>query len=279
MNSETTASAEVAQVRPAATVVLVRSVPDGIEVFMVQRHRRSGFFPNAWVFPGGKVDEADTLSGHPRVRGRLVLPGLSDFGATAHGVAAYRETFEEAGIWLGEGAPTGAEREGLISGDLSLLALLDHGATVDLDMLKAWSWWITPTAEPKRFDTRFLVAVAEGTTGRHDGQETVDSRWVNPRDALVLDMETFPVAPPTWWTLRELAAFSSAEAVFDGANAPAVPVLPVRQLDDAGFTLLLPGHPDHGAPPIAQLPDRITFDGRWIAWNGDEALPAVPDAH
>ena len=48
--------------RHAATVVLVRAregsaVP---EVFMVKRHRNSGFMASAYVYPGGKLDAEDS---------------------------------------------------------------------------------------------------------------------------------------------------------------------------------------------------------------------------
>ena len=45
--------------RPAATVIILRDTEDGPEVLMLKRSGRAGFFPNAWVFPGGRVDEAD----------------------------------------------------------------------------------------------------------------------------------------------------------------------------------------------------------------------------
>lgn len=250
---------------------------------MVQRHRRSGFLANAWVFPGGRVDESDRLgapggSGHRRVSGKLALTGLSDAGAAAYGVAAVRETFEEAGIWLGEGDLPASARAPLAAGEVVFADLLDaHGASINLDKLRPWSWWITPALEPKRFDTRFLAALATGD-GRHDDREVVDSRWVEPR--AVLDgyaLASFPLAPPTWWTLRELARFRTAEQVIEAATPPPVPVLPVMVMEKAGFNLLLPGHPEHGAPAIDGVPDRITFDGTgWVAWQGDTALPALP---
>src|SRR6476646_1566674 len=116
--------------RPAATVLLVRPATRGFEVFMVQRHRRSGFLPNAWVFPGGRVDDTDRLTGHPRVRGRLALAGLSESGALAYGVAAVRETFEEAGLWLGTGEIPAEHRDAVANGEILLPVLLDSaGAT------------------------------------------------------------------------------------------------------------------------------------------------------
>ena len=41
---------------PAATVVILRDGREGLEVFMVVRHREIDFASGALVFPGGKVD-------------------------------------------------------------------------------------------------------------------------------------------------------------------------------------------------------------------------------
>ena len=47
--------------RPAATVMIFRQAPSGPEVLLLQRSRQVGFFPSAWVFPGGRVDDTDSL--------------------------------------------------------------------------------------------------------------------------------------------------------------------------------------------------------------------------
>ena len=44
---------------PAATILLVRDAPEGLEVFMVKRHHQIDFISGALVFPGGKVDKRD----------------------------------------------------------------------------------------------------------------------------------------------------------------------------------------------------------------------------
>ena len=42
--------------RPSSAVVLARELPaGGFEVFMVRRHIKSEFVPDAFVFPGGSV--------------------------------------------------------------------------------------------------------------------------------------------------------------------------------------------------------------------------------
>ena len=45
--------------REAATICLVRDANLGPEVLMVQRSDRARFMPDAWVFPGGVVDDGD----------------------------------------------------------------------------------------------------------------------------------------------------------------------------------------------------------------------------
>ncbi len=81
----TVASAPVVP-RPAATIVVLRDGPAGVEVLLVQRHTKSPFMPGATVFPGGKVDAADRH------------PGDDDQAAARR--AAIRELAEEAAIVL-----------------------------------------------------------------------------------------------------------------------------------------------------------------------------------
>ena len=44
---------------PAATVVLVRDAPDGLEVLLARRSSKLAFHGGAWVFPGGRIDPGD----------------------------------------------------------------------------------------------------------------------------------------------------------------------------------------------------------------------------
>ncbi|MFT6816906.1 MAG: 8-oxo-dGTP pyrophosphatase MutT (NUDIX family), partial [Myxococcota bacterium] len=145
--------------RPATTVLLLREGQRGVEVFLVKRHGKSRFMPGAWVFPGGRVDDDDhtmpqnMVSGGEMTASRL---GLSDDEATGFLVAGVRETFEEAGIWLGKGELPEALRHPLNSGEVRFCDLLAaHQASIDLDVLKPWGWWVTPVSEPRRYDTRF----------------------------------------------------------------------------------------------------------------------------
>ncbi|WP_234794321.1 NUDIX hydrolase [Mycolicibacterium flavescens] len=74
-----------APVRPAATAVLARDGSSGLEVLLLKRAGTMSFGADAWVFPGGRVDDDDA--------------GADDlFSIEAARRAAVRETREEAGI-------------------------------------------------------------------------------------------------------------------------------------------------------------------------------------
>jgi hypothetical protein len=45
---------------PAATILLVRDAPNGMEVFMVKRHHQIDFVAGALVFPGRQGCSAET---------------------------------------------------------------------------------------------------------------------------------------------------------------------------------------------------------------------------
>jgi 8-oxo-dGTP pyrophosphatase MutT (NUDIX family) len=77
---------EVMELVPAATVVILRDGPDGVETLLLRRNSKLAFGGGAWVFPGGRVDEEDRVAGE-------------DEQAWARR-AAVREAAEEAGIAL-----------------------------------------------------------------------------------------------------------------------------------------------------------------------------------
>jgi 8-oxo-dGTP pyrophosphatase MutT (NUDIX family) len=73
---------------PAATVVLIRSVPEaaGLEVLLLRRSGQLAFYGGAWVFPGGRIDGADGDGSDPERAARS---------------AAVRELGEESGLEVG----------------------------------------------------------------------------------------------------------------------------------------------------------------------------------
>ena len=53
---------EPAPLLKAATVLLLRDGPTGLEVLMTRRSTTASFAPGAYVFPGGGIDETDAQS-------------------------------------------------------------------------------------------------------------------------------------------------------------------------------------------------------------------------
>lgn len=256
---------------PAATLLLLRPEPRGFSVFLVKRAKGSAFMPNMWVFPGGRVDAGDASVPAGSTRGgeqTIARFGFDPDHGRAVLVAGVRETFEEAGLWLGTGAPPDAARDALNDRTVTFDALLrDRSSVLDLGALHGWSRWVTPAGEPRRFDTTFLVAVAPEGLGRHDSRETVDSGWFTPAEVLSAGIGQMGLAPPTWWTLGELAAHGDVEQVLSAARTRDLsPVRPDLDLSDDGFAIVLPGHPRHAEPRRADLPTRIGLrDGAWVA--------------
>ena len=80
---------------PAATVMVLRDTPGGIEVLMVQRTKKADFAGGALLFPGGKVDEDD----HHLLASKLChFSEAIDNELRALRIAGAREIFEEAGL-------------------------------------------------------------------------------------------------------------------------------------------------------------------------------------
>lgn len=222
-------------IRPAATLALVRDSDRGLEVLLLQRTWKAAFLPGYFVFPGGAVDTRD-----PQVRacasGRddaAVSQTLSlDEGGADYMIAALRECLEEAGLLLaldGQGQPVPGdhpilteEREALRREEVGFRELCErHGLALPLDRLAYVGHWVTPPGAPRRFDTRFFVALAPpGQQASHDGSETVDHAWMMPAEALAAHRHgRLALGYPTLRTLRLLAEFRDAEALLRHAHA------------------------------------------------------------
>ncbi|MEM7219135.1 MAG: NUDIX hydrolase [Pseudomonadota bacterium] len=241
----------IAPTVPAATVLLLRDAPDGLEVFMVVRHHQIDFASGALVFPGGKADPQDF---EPELR-ELAIGGTDDDDLFGAQVAALREAFEECGVLLarrlGEDRLIDGERlaslqtyrEPINNGELGFAQFLrEQHLVLDCGALGHFAHWITPEMMPKRFDTHFFVASAPpDQLAVHDGYESVDSVWIRPADAIG-DAESgqrtiiFP-------TLRNIHALDRATTVaeaFDQLPAKPVPVLPWMEKRDDGQYLCIP---------------------------------------
>ncbi|MFO0579887.1 MAG: NUDIX hydrolase [Polyangia bacterium] len=221
--------------RKAATVLCLRAAPTGgrVEVLLVRRSHRASFMANAYVFPGGRVDEADAAAGAER----------------QSRAAAARELREEVGL-----------------------------ACTDLDRFVPFAHWITPSLEPKRFDTDFFVLGLQGPAGGAaidvtvDGTEVFDPLWLPPDEALARYLAgALNLPPPTACTLEDLAAelapIEGTSGADPGSSARALaallqrlparrplPLLPKLEMASAPdgaseISIVLPWDPDFGALP------------------------------
>ncbi len=202
--------------RPAATVLLLRDSPQGIEVLMTRRSLTASFAPGAYVFPGGGIDALDAAS-HAQASRR---PTQSDLRLT-QAIAAIRESFEELGILLAYRADQSmANAQDIAKLDRSQ-AFADQCAALGLklaaDQVYVLAHWITDRDLPKRFDVPFLVArMPEDQSPVADESEQFEPEWVRPADALKRhEAGQFFIIFPTIRTLQRLTPFANVQAVLD----------------------------------------------------------------
>lgn len=224
-------------IRAAATLVVLRDAGRGLEVLMLRRAEKANDQNSgASVFPGGVIDAHDR-SLHGQCSGvndaaasaRLAVPE----GGLDYYAAAIRECFEEAGLLFAtdasgelvklDGLPPGqlaTMREAAVQGTDALLALCaEHGWQLAADRLTYFTHWLTPPGMPRRFDTRFFLALMpDGQSVRPDGSETVEHMWLQPAEA-VDPARGLKLMNVTRRILQQLAQFDSADHVVAHARA------------------------------------------------------------
>ena len=284
--------------RPAATVVMLRDMPAGLEVFLMKRHSRSDVLGGAYVFPGGKVDPADAeldMLSHLDQPLGLLHASLNERDIderTAGGlyVAALREAFEESGVLFAQEdhvdpgrQPTDWRSEAaarLRAGQGFNAVLAELALRLRTLSLVPWSRWITPTAPSvmnKRFDTRFFVAVVPtGQVARHDDFETTESVWLKPRTALEQYWSgQIELAPPQIMSLAHLAHHADVYSVLSAASARRPPVIQPEPFDlDGARVICYPGDAGHSVREQALPgPTRLSYrNKRFEPDGGFEAL-------
>jgi 8-oxo-dGTP pyrophosphatase MutT (NUDIX family) len=233
--------AEILSPRPAATVITVRDAANGYEILMLRRNLNSDFVGGAYVFPGGGVDESD--AGPPAQR---LAFGLSDAeasrrlalesGGLAYYVACLRELFEEAGLLIAcdaDGEPVqlsdpesirrmAASRREVNAGSLKFIEMMEReGLLLDLRGLEYVAHWVTPVGPPRRFDTRFFVALTPSDqVATHDAGETVADQWIRPTDALEAHARgELEMIFPTISNLKAIAHLGTSQEVLEYARS------------------------------------------------------------
>jgi 8-oxo-dGTP pyrophosphatase MutT (NUDIX family) len=249
-----------ATARPAATIMLLRDGPEGIEVFMVVRHHAIAFAAGALVFPGGRVEDTD----HDLAARDCPNPDGLDAEALAFRVAAIRETFEECGVLLAR--PLGTDRlidgatlerledqhrAALNAGSIGFDAVLGfEGLGPAPDLLVHFAHWITPANQPKRYDTHFFLAEAPAEhLAVHDGGEAVDSLWITPARALA-DTEAgrFKLVFATAKNLEKLGRAGTVKEAMERARAATVVTVQPKgtKLEGTRRLMRIPAEADYG---------------------------------
>jgi len=230
--------ADIVAARPASTVVVLRQ-GNPFEILMVRRNDKVAFMAGSYVFPGGRVDDADRpLPGEPTRP--ATFGDLSDAVEAAYRKAAVRELEEEASV------------------------------RITVDDLVPFAHWVTPEIEIRRYDTRFFLAkMPPGQTPKHDDSETTALDWLSPAEAIArFERKELLLPPPTWTTIRQLAHRRSIEdALVWARSKPIVRVMPGFFKDGDAVTLTLPGDPTFPTIPGWDIPEETRFvleDGvRW----------------
>lgn len=183
--------------RPASTVIVIRQATGGIEVLLGRRPLGQAF-GGAWVFPGGVVDPED----HERQ-----LTGI-DGPDAAWRAAALREVAEEVGLFITD---PGVMSDVVLEGRAVHEHVRRSGAAWMPDRLSYLSNWVTPEGLPKRFDTRFFLAVVESEVIGPISAELEIVEWMAPGVALErYAADEIELIMPTIAHLRMLLPFSNA---------------------------------------------------------------------
>ena len=280
-------------VRAAASVVMLRDAPGGLEVFLIKRHGLSDVLGGAHVFPGGKLDPEDSNPALQalldrsagELHGALAEPQLDALTAAALHVAALREAFEETGVLYAACAASQAAsvwrqmREGRPFHEL----LAQLSLPLQASQLTPWSRWITPLVGGvirKRFDTRFFLArLPEGQVARHDNHEATESAWVTPRDALQRYWASeIELAPPQIMSLAHLSRHGSVASALAEARGRKPPLILPESFEDAGTRVVCyPGDERHPVRERA-LPGPTRLHYRNRRFEPVEGLEALFDA-
>jgi 8-oxo-dGTP pyrophosphatase MutT (NUDIX family) len=230
-----------AEVRDAATVVLLRDGEDGLEAWLLTRVTGMAFAGGMTVFPGGRVDDDDAA---------LPMSG-GDFAAIAARFecseelaraligAAVRETFEETGVLLSvppadlSGARADVELGRVPFGEL----LRANGLAVDAGALRPWARWVTPAGEVRRYDTRFFVgALPDSAVAQDVTVESSEASWYAIGAALeAAQRGERKMLPPTVATLASLQGFATvADALAASDGRSLAPVRPELRIGTDG---------------------------------------------
>ena len=185
--------------RDAASLVLIDRSGDEPRILMGRRHSKMSFVPDAFVFPGGKLDPTDVKAKpatafHAEMKAQIAQTPALARKAEALAMAAIRETMEETGLLVAAPGDVGEQ-----SGE-AWSPFREKGIAPHLTPLRFVARAITPTDSPIRFHARFYAAPADIASGELRGSgELEELDWYPLSEALKL-----PVIDVTEFVLHEV---------------------------------------------------------------------------
>jgi 8-oxo-dGTP pyrophosphatase MutT (NUDIX family) len=190
--------------RDASTLIIIDRSKGEPRVLMGKRRMEQVFMPGKYVFPGGRADKddkivqsADELPPIEVTKLLLDMKGTPSAGrARGLGLAAIRETFEEAGLLVGHPVAPVPLTSAAGWGEF-----LGHGFLPKLSGLTFFARAITPPGRPRRYDTRFFCCDVDAITHRIDANdgELSGLHWLTIEDTRGIDL-----APITRVVLEDL---------------------------------------------------------------------------
>ena len=233
---------------------------------MVRRHSKA-VFASYCVFPGGVLDPEDGES-HACSTGVSESDANAMIGIEKGGLdyysAAIREAFEESSVLLARTADgnwafadeSGDEqeieryRDQLNSGELAWADFLEQNdIRPAYDALHYFAYWVTPREAPRRFSTRFFLAVMPpGQRAVHDDGELTDSHWMTADEVLQAGKRgEMKLMHPTSCTLRDIAQHDTVDGVIEWARhkgqSGEAQLRPAWVNIDGVYQVVMPGSP------------------------------------
>lgn len=236
--------------KPSATIVLARDSKRGPEILLVKR-RAGDAFGDSYTFPGGVLDD-DEGAARSYCAGLSAEDANAMLGVIERGLDYYsavvRELYEETGILLGTRNPVDASyRNQLHAGTLTWPDLLQQqGLSIPCDTLHYFTHWITPSALPKRWTTRFFLAAMPGDQDvLPDGSEITDYCWLTAEDALnSAECGEREIPYPTRKTIETFLGQKTVAGMIDWARqrqAQGIPAIqPEIRADDGKRRIFMP---------------------------------------
>ena len=210
--------------RDAASVVMLRDAPDGLQVLLLRRHADSAVLGGAYVFPGGKVDAADAGAD---TLARLDRPPAELHARLGeHGARLDTDALAPWSRWITPRRPS-----------------------------------VMNKRFDTRF---FLAAVPPLQEARHDDFEVTEARWLTPRTALrQYAAHEIDLAPPQIIGLLHLMQSRDVAHAMRDARSRPPPLIVTQQVETAETRVLCyPGDEHHPVRERA-LPEPIPTRVVW----------------